>query len=47
MALGRPDKKFRDPSKPAFEQWLYYLRGLRALFVDFEDNIVVRVRQFQ
>jgi hypothetical protein len=47
MALGRPDKKFRDPSKPAYEQWLYYLRGLRALFVDFEDNIVVRVRQFQ
>ena len=47
MALGRPDKKFRDPAKPAYEQWLYYLRGLRALFVDFEDNIVVRVQQFQ
>ncbi|HLH30191.1 MAG TPA: hypothetical protein VKY31_03245, partial [Terriglobia bacterium] len=47
MALGRPDQKFRDPSKPNYEQWLYHLRGLRALFVDFEENIVVRVRQFQ
>jgi hypothetical protein len=47
MAVGRPDKKFRDPSKPNYEQWLYYLRGLRALFVTFEDNAVVEIKQFQ
>jgi hypothetical protein len=47
MALGRPDKKFRDPANAAYEEWLYYLRGLRALFVTFENNVVVRVRQYQ
>ena len=47
MAIGRPDKKFRDPANTAYEQWLYYLRGLRALFVTFEDNVVVQIRQYQ
>jgi len=47
MALGRPDKKFRDPANAAYEQWLYYLRGLRAMFVTFENNVVVQVRQYQ
>jgi len=45
MALGRPDKKFRD-SKDS-EQWLYYLRGIRALFVTFENNVVVEIKQYQ
>src|SRR5262245_51016240 len=44
MAMGRPDKKFRDPSKPNYEQWLYYLRGLRATYVTFEDNVVVEIK---
>jgi hypothetical protein len=47
MALGRPDKKFRDPGKPNYEQWLYSLRGLRTLFVTFEDNVVVEIKQYQ
>jgi hypothetical protein len=47
MAIGRPDKKFRDPSKPTYEQWLYYLRGLRARFVTFEDNVVVEIKEFE
>jgi len=46
MAMGRPDKKFRDPSKPNYEQWLYYLRGLRATYVTFEDNVVVEIKVF-
>jgi hypothetical protein len=47
MALGRADKKFRDPSKPNYEQWLYSLRGLRTLFIDFEDDVVVKIQQYQ
>lgn len=47
MAMGRPDQKFRDPAKPSYEQWMYILRGLRRVFVTFEDNIVVQVKQFQ
>jgi hypothetical protein len=46
MAMGRPDKKFWDPNKKNYEQWLYYLRGLRALFVTFEENVVVEIKQF-
>jgi len=46
MAMGRPDQKFRDPSKPNYEEWLYHLRGLRAVFVTFEENVVVSVRQY-
>jgi hypothetical protein len=47
MAMGRPDQKFRDPSKPNYEEWLYHLRGLRHVFVTFEENVVVSVRQYQ
>lgn len=47
MAMGRPDQKFRDPSKPSYEQWMYVLRGLRRVFVTFEDSIVVQVKQYQ
>jgi hypothetical protein len=46
MAIGRPDKRFRDPSKATYEQWLYWLRGLRAMFVTFEDNVVVEIKQY-
>jgi hypothetical protein len=48
LALGRPNQRFRDdPSDPASEQWMYTLRGLRHVFVRFENNIVVQVKQFQ
>jgi len=46
MAMGRPDKKFRDPGNPGYEQWLYELRGLKRVFVTFEDNVVVQVKQY-
>jgi hypothetical protein len=47
MALGRPDKKSWD-SKDGVkrEQWLYYQRGLRALFVTFENDVVVETKQY-
>lgn len=47
MALGRPDNKFRETKNgmPS-EQWLYNLRGLRTLFVTFEDNVVVEIKQY-
>ena len=47
MALGRPDNKFRETKNGVYsEQWLYNLRGLRALFVTFEDNVVVEIKQY-
>ncbi len=47
MALGRPDKKYRETKNGVFnEQWLYYQRGLRALFVTFENDVVVEIKQF-
>jgi hypothetical protein len=47
MALGRPDNKFRETKNGVYtEQWLYYQRGLRALFVTFEDNVVVEIKQY-
>jgi hypothetical protein len=47
LALGRPDNKFRETRDGVYtEQWLYNLRGLRALFVTFEDNVVVQVKQY-
>jgi hypothetical protein len=46
LALGRPDQKFRDPSNAAYEQWMYVLRGLRRIFVTFDNNIVVQVKQY-
>src|SRR5436309_6171189 len=40
MALGRPDNKFRETKNGVYtEQWLYNQRGLRALFITFEDNV--------
>jgi hypothetical protein len=47
MALGRPDNKFRETKNGVpTEQWLYNLRGLRTLFVTFEDNVVVEIKQY-
>src|SRR5262249_45752216 len=47
LALGRPDNKFRETKNGIYsEQWLYYQRGLRALFVTFEDNVVVEIKQY-
>ena len=35
MAMGRPDKRFREPRQsPVYEQWLYELRGLRRCIRD-------------
>jgi len=47
MALGRPNKKFWD-SKDGVnsEQWLYYQRGYKALFVTFENDVVVEIKQY-
>lgn len=48
MAMGRPDQRFRDnPADASREQWMYVLRGLRHLFVTFENSIVVEVKQYQ
>jgi hypothetical protein len=44
LALGRPDNRFYENGS---EQWMYVLRGLRRIFVTFENNIVVQVKQFQ
>src|SRR5262249_43832125 len=47
MALGRPDNKFRETKAGVYtEQWLYYQRGLRALFITFENNVVVEIKQY-
>jgi hypothetical protein len=43
MALGRPDKKFYENGT---EQWMYAQRGMRRLFVTFENNVVVQVKQY-
>jgi len=47
MAIGRPDKKFRETKDGLYrEQWLYYQRGLKALFVTFENDVVVEIKQY-
>ena len=47
MALGRPDKKVREKVEGVeTEDWLYYGHGVKTLFVTFEDNVVVRIRQY-
>ncbi len=47
MALGRPDRKIRE-KQDGFdtEDWIYFQRGLRAQFVTFENDVVVRIRQY-
>jgi hypothetical protein len=47
MALGRPDKKVREKKDGVeTEDWIYFERGLRAKFVTFENNVVVRIAQY-
>ena len=47
MALGRPDKKIREKVDGIeTEDWIYFQRGLRAQFVTFENDVVVRIRQY-
>jgi len=47
MALGRPDRKIREKADGIeTEDWIYFQRGLRAQFVTFENDVVVRIRQY-
>jgi len=47
MALGRPDKKVREKVDGIdTEDWIYFQRGLRAQFITFEKDVVVRIRQY-
>ena len=47
MALGRPDKKIREKVDGIeTEDWIYFQRGLRAQFVTFENDVVIRIRQY-
>lgn len=47
MALGRPDKKVREKTNGVdTEDWIYYGRGVRTMFVTFEDDVVVRIREY-
>ena len=47
LAMGRPDKRIREKVDGAYrEDWIYNQRGLRVLFVTFEQDVVVRIRQF-
>lgn len=47
LALGRPDKKIREKADGIeTEDWIYFQRGLRAQFVTFENDVVVRIRQY-
>ena len=47
MALGRADRKVREKVEGVdTEVWIYYLRGVRVQFVTFEDNVVVRIREY-
>jgi hypothetical protein len=47
MALGRPDRKIREKVDGIeTEDWIYFQRGLRAQFVTFENDVVVRIRQY-
>src|SRR5881628_3593004 len=47
MALGRPDKKVREKKDGVdVEDWIYFQRGLRAKFVTFENNVVVRIAEY-
>jgi hypothetical protein len=47
MALGRPDNKVRETvDGMEKEDWIYFGRGLRATFVTFEGDVVVRIREY-
>jgi hypothetical protein len=47
MALGRPDKKVREKKDGVdVEDWIYFQRGLRAKFITFENNVVIRIAEY-
>jgi hypothetical protein len=47
MALGRPDNRIRETKDGIYnETWLFHLRGNRMLFVKFENDVVVEIKQF-
>jgi hypothetical protein len=47
MAMGRPSNKVREKKDGIeTEDWIYILRGLRTVFVTFENDVVVRIKQF-
>jgi hypothetical protein len=47
MAMGRPSNKVREKKDGVeTEDWIYILRGLRTVFVTFENDVVVRIKQF-
>lgn len=48
LALGQPSKRIRDKNDKGEEQedWLYVGRGQRQMFVTFEKDVVVSIRQY-
>ena len=47
MAMGRPSNKVREKKDGVeTEDWIYILRGLRTVFVTFEHDVVVSIKQF-
>jgi hypothetical protein len=48
MALGRPHQRIREKvDGEPHEDWIYYQRGARTLFVTFnQDYVVVRIKQY-
>lgn len=48
LAMGRPDDRIRETknSLPT-ETWIYKLRGQRTVFVEFENNVVVEIKQYK
>jgi hypothetical protein len=47
MALGRPNNRFYEKKDGvSTEQWKYDLRGYHVLFVTFEENVVVEIKQY-
>jgi len=48
MALGRPDNRFTDDDDHGVHQesWLYRGRGTKALFIWFQNDVVIKFEQF-
>jgi hypothetical protein len=48
LAMGRPNDRIRETKNGApTETWIYKLRGQRTVFVEFADNVVVEIKQYQ
>jgi hypothetical protein len=48
MAMGRADKHFfdKDDNGNPQETWIYYGRGMRATFIWFQNDVVVKIEAF-